>query len=29
MLKQFFVTEIDPVLYQQDLKNLNWPLKID
>ena len=29
MLKQFFVTEIDPVLYQQDLKNLHWHLKID
>ena len=29
MLKTNFFSEIDPVLYQPDLKNLHWPLKID
>ena len=27
--KPVFVSEIGPVLYLQDLKNIHWPLKID
>ena len=27
--KSIFVSEIGPVLYLQDLKNIHWPLKID
>ena len=27
--KPTFVSEIGPVLYLQDLKNIHWPLKID
>ena len=29
MFKTNFVSEIGPVLYLQDLKNIHWPLKID
>ena len=27
--KPIFVSELDPVIYLQDQKNINWPLKID
>ena len=27
--KPIFVSEIGPVLYQQDLRNIHWRLKID